>query len=219
MRPIEAGFTLLRIGCGTPLRCGSSVNLHRSPVRLFVCFRSELSPKFGAEIGPETVNRDAQDSCCEPHRYAVWTQPHLATNRCSCGTSRCLWHVYWNPGYGGPCRILILTQYKFDHLLVIYSGKPPPTAAQGGWHAFLYGIFGWVWTISADTSILKYFFSHELTSNHIGFGDFYFFVHINVQLILGFSFFIYAPILFIIYVHLWFMHIKVTLNALFMFLG
>lgn len=38
-------------------------------------FQLRIQPKIWAEIGHETVNGDAADSCCEPEHAAVWTQP------------------------------------------------------------------------------------------------------------------------------------------------
>ncbi|PIN99305.1 hypothetical protein AB205_0212820 [Aquarana catesbeiana] len=43
----------------------------QEPCVSFGLFQVRIQPKVRAEIGPETVNRDTPDSCCEPHAKIV----------------------------------------------------------------------------------------------------------------------------------------------------
>lgn len=38
-------------------------------------FQVRIQPKILTEFGPETMNGDTLDPCCEPLRAAVWTKP------------------------------------------------------------------------------------------------------------------------------------------------
>lgn len=42
---------------------------------VFCPYQVQIQQKIGAEIRPEMMNQDAQDSCWQPHRY--WCEPSL----------------------------------------------------------------------------------------------------------------------------------------------